>query len=206
MLFRSALGVVAGILAIHELCTIARDHRPVVLAAYLGVLLMIVLAHVRGVEGMVLALGPVVLLTFILAAAAPREDHSSLTSMAVTVFGVVWIGVGLGSVVVLRDGGFSLVLAVLLGTWASDIGAYAIGRLIGHHAALKLAAQELARQKERTEAFDALKAANEATEKARAAEWAWQRRLEGILSISSEAIIAISESGDRKSTRLNSSH
>ena len=46
-----ALGVVAGILAIHELCTIARDHRPVVLAAYLGVLLMIVLAHVRGVEG-----------------------------------------------------------------------------------------------------------------------------------------------------------
>ena len=126
-----ALGVVAGILAIHELCTIARDHRPVVLAAYLGVLLMIVLAHVRGVEGMVLALGPVVLITFIVAAASPREGHSSLTSMAVTVFGVVWIGVGLGSVVILRDGGFSLVLAVLLGTWASDIGAYAIGRMIG---------------------------------------------------------------------------
>jgi phosphatidate cytidylyltransferase len=126
-----ALGVVAGVLAIHELCTIARGHRPVVLAAYLGVAAMVVLAHLRGVEGMVLALGPVVLLTFILAAAAPREDHSSLTSMAVTVFGVVWIGVGLGSVVVLRDGGFSLVLAVLLGTWASDIGAYAIGRLIG---------------------------------------------------------------------------
>ena len=30
-----------------------------------------------------------------------------------------------------RRAGFSLVLAVLLGTWASDIGAYAIGRLIG---------------------------------------------------------------------------
>ena len=126
-----ALGVVAGVLAVHELCAIARDHRPVVLAAYVGVVLMVVLAHLRGVEGMVLALGPVVLITFILAAASPREGHSSLTSMAVTVFGVVWVGVGLGSVVILRDGGFSLVLAVLLGTWASDIGAYAIGRLIG---------------------------------------------------------------------------
>ena len=126
-----ALGVVAGVIAVHELCTIARDHRPVVLAAYLGVIAMVVLAHLRGVEGMVLALGPVVLVTFILAAASPREGHSSLTSMAVTVFGVVWVGVGLGSVIILRDGGFSLVLAVLLGTWASDIGAYAIGRMIG---------------------------------------------------------------------------
>ena len=126
-----ALGVVAGVIAVHELCTIARDHRPVVLAAYVGVVAEIALAHLRGVEGMVIALGPIVLLTFILAAAAPVEGRSSLTSMAVTVFGTVWIGVGLGAVVVLRDGGFSLVLAVLLGTWASDIGAYAIGRMIG---------------------------------------------------------------------------
>ena len=44
-----ALGVVAGVIAIHELCTMARDHRPVVLAACLGVVAMIVLAHVRGV-------------------------------------------------------------------------------------------------------------------------------------------------------------
>ena len=29
-----ALGVVAGVIAVHELCAIARDHRPVVLAAY----------------------------------------------------------------------------------------------------------------------------------------------------------------------------
>ena len=126
-----ALGVVAGVIAVHELCAIARDHRPVVLAAYVGVIAEILLAHLRGVEGMVIALGPIVLLTFILAAAAPVEGRSSLTSMAVTVFGIVWIGVGLGAVVVLRDDGFSLVLAVLLGTWASDIGAYAIGRMIG---------------------------------------------------------------------------
>jgi len=126
-----ALGVVAGVLAAHELWTIARDHRPVMLAGYIGVAAVVLAAHLRGVEGMVLVLGPVVLLTFILAAASPREGHSSLTSMAVTVFGVVWIGVGLGAVVILRDNSFTLVLAVLLGTWASDIGAYAIGRLIG---------------------------------------------------------------------------
>jgi phosphatidate cytidylyltransferase len=126
-----ALGVVAGVLAAHELWTIARDHRPVMLAGYIGVAAEVLAAHLHGVEGMVLVLGPVVLLTFILAAASPHEQHSSLTSMALTVFGVVWIGVGLGAVVVLRDDSFTLVLAVLLGTWASDIGAYAIGRLIG---------------------------------------------------------------------------
>ena len=124
-----ALGVVAGVLAAHELWTIARDHRPVMLAGYIGVAAVVLAAHLHGVEGMALVLGPVVLLTFILAAASPHENHSSLTSMALTVFGVVWIGVGLGAV--LRDDSFTLVLAVLLGTWASDIGAYAIGRLIG---------------------------------------------------------------------------
>jgi phosphatidate cytidylyltransferase len=126
-----ALGVVAGVIAMHELCSMAREQRPVVLAGHAGVVACIVLAHLEGAAGLALALGPALLLTFILAAASPVEGRSSLTSMAVTVFGIAWIGIGLGAVVVLRDGGFTVVLAVLLGTWASDIGAYAIGRMIG---------------------------------------------------------------------------
>ena len=126
-----ALGVVAGVLAIHELCAMAHEQRPVVLAAHIGVVATIVLAHLEGAAGLALALGPAILLTFVLAAASPVPGRSSLTSMAVAVFGIAWIGVGLGSVVVLRDGGFTPVLAVLLGTWTSDIGAYAVGRLIG---------------------------------------------------------------------------
>ncbi len=128
-----ALGAATGVLALHELWTMARTLRPIVIAGYIGVVAVIVAAQFGGIEGMLVVLGPVVLLTFIVAAAVPREGHSSLASMAVTVFGVIWVGVGLGSVVVLRDDSFSLVLAVLLGTWGSDIGAYAVGRLIGRH-------------------------------------------------------------------------
>jgi len=126
-----ALGVVAGVLALHELWTMARNHRPVVIAGYVGVIAMIVAAKLEGVEGMALVLAPTVLVTFIVAAAMPREGHSALTSMAVTVFGVVWVGLGLGAIIVLREQSLDLVLAVLLGTWAGDIGAYAIGRMIG---------------------------------------------------------------------------
>jgi phosphatidate cytidylyltransferase len=109
----------------------ARGHRPVVIAGHVGAVLVVLGAGFGGVEGMVLALAPVLLLAFVLAAAAPVGGGSSLTSIAVTMLGVVWIGVGLGAVVILRDGSFDLVLAVLAGTWAADIGAYAVGRMVG---------------------------------------------------------------------------
>jgi phosphatidate cytidylyltransferase len=126
-----AFGVVVAVLALHELWTMARDHRPVVIAGYAGAVAVVLAAEREGPAGMALVLAPALLLTFVLAAATAREGASALTAMAVTAFGVVWVGVGLGSVVVLRDGSFDLVLAVLLGTWVADIGAYAVGRLIG---------------------------------------------------------------------------
>lgn len=127
----TGFGVVVGLLALHELWTMARGHRPIVIAGYLGVIAVVVGAHLDGNEGMVLALAPTLLIVFILAAISPSPSASSLTGMSVTVFGVVWVGVGLGAVVVLRDASFDIVLAVLAGTWGGDIGAYAIGRLFG---------------------------------------------------------------------------
>lgn len=124
-------GVVVAVLALHELWTMSRDHRPIVITGYVGAVAVVLAAEREGPAGMALVLVPALLLTFVLAAATAREGASALTSMAVTAFGVVWVGVGLGSVVVLRDGSFDLVLAVLLGTWVADIGAYAVGRLIG---------------------------------------------------------------------------
>ncbi len=127
----AAFGVVVAVLALHELWTMARDHRPAVIAGYVGAIAVVIAAHLEGAAGMALVLAPALLITFVVAAATPHHEHSALTSMAVTTFGIVWVGVGLGAVVVLRDGSFDLVLAVLLGTWAADIGAYAIGRMIG---------------------------------------------------------------------------
>ena len=71
---------------------------------------------------------------------ASRARESALGSISVTTFGALYVGGGVASLVALRglDGpsehfGFNLVLAVLLGTWASDIFAYFGGRLLGRH-------------------------------------------------------------------------
>ena len=64
--------------------------------------------------------------------------ESALASIAITLLGAVWIGYGVAFLVLLRGlqpgpnhFGFNVLLAVLLGTWASDIFAYFGGRLFG---------------------------------------------------------------------------
>ena len=53
--------------------------------------------------------------------------------MAASTFGPLWLGAGLGSVVLLRTApdGASLVLLCLALAWASDTGGYIAGRLLG---------------------------------------------------------------------------
>ena len=79
----------------------------------------------------------------------PRCASSAAVQLAVTTFGVVWIGFGFGFLVAIRDipspsgWGRELLLAVLLGVWGSDIAAYVAGRLLGRR---KLARADLAQQ------------------------------------------------------------
>src|SRR5258707_4751913 len=71
--------------------------------------------------------------------AAFSFGESALASLGVTVLGVVWIGYGVAFPVLLRGlhapshFGFNVLLAVLIGTWASDIFAYSGGRPLGRH-------------------------------------------------------------------------
>ena len=71
---------------------------------------------------------------FVLGMAVPRESGPSLTAaMSLTTFGVVWIGMAIAHGVLLRElpHGGGLVVAVLLGTFVGDTGAYLGGRLLG---------------------------------------------------------------------------
>jgi phosphatidate cytidylyltransferase len=133
----AAFAAVAGAIGCHELYGMARVHRPMVIAGHVGTLIAILGALAAGVEWALAALPITLLVSFILAAGVSMRE-SAIVSIAVTMLGPLWIGLGLASLVLLRetgsdDLGFNLLLAVLLGTWASDIFAYFGGRLLGRH-------------------------------------------------------------------------
>jgi phosphatidate cytidylyltransferase len=126
---------VVGVLAAHELFAMARATRPMVFAGQLGTLIAIVGAHWAGVEWVVAAVPITLLLAFLMAAAVSMKE-SATVSIAITLLAPVWIGSGLAALVLLRDlppndFGFNILLAVLLGTWSSDIFAYFGGRFFG---------------------------------------------------------------------------
>lgn len=64
-----------------------------------------------------------------------REDRRRITlSVAITLLGIYWIGIPLAHAVMLRglpDHGGALLINVLVGTFAADTGAYAVGRMFG---------------------------------------------------------------------------
>ena len=65
-----------------------------------------------------------------------RHRDGIVGSMGVTLLGIVWIGIPLVHAVLLRDlpdHGAALIVDVLVGTFAADTGAYAVGRMFGCH-------------------------------------------------------------------------
>jgi len=130
-----AVAVIGAALGLDELYRMTKLHRPIVIAGQLGAAGMIVGAHWGGLQWALFPLPLLLFLTFLLAAMVAMRE-SATVSVAITVFGVVWIGFGVASLVLLRDTpdiGGDLLFAVVLGTWAADIFAYFGGRALGRH-------------------------------------------------------------------------
>ena len=132
-----ALGVAAVLIGCHELYGMARRHRPMVIAGHLAAAGMVVGAHWSGIDWALLPLPMALFASFLLAAGVSMRE-SATVSIAVTMLGPAYIGLGMASLVLLRDygsdeTGFNVLLAVVLGTWASDIFAYFGGRAFGRH-------------------------------------------------------------------------
>lgn len=131
-----AIAMVAiGLLCLREYFQMTAPLRPIQMAAYIAVVAMVVAAYFGTAFNILLvATASFPLLFFFGARRRSREDI--VVAMGVTVLGAVWIGLPLVHAVLLRDlpdHGAALLIDVLVGTFATDTGAYATGRMFGAH-------------------------------------------------------------------------
>src|SRR5438067_8750757 len=129
-----ALVALGSVIGLHEFWLLTRPLSPLSPAGYIGALLGLVGAELGGLPWM---LGGV-LTAFPLAFALKGISASRQTptaSISATVMGAVWIGCGLGLLLLLRDlhRGRLVAFAVLIAVWAGDTLAYLGGRLLGRH-------------------------------------------------------------------------
>lgn len=126
-----ALGILPlAIIAIGELFDLYADAEPVRLAGFIGVIALILAAYFGDGFHVLLTL-----LAFfpVLFAVTLMQRRAGTLGMAITVFGVVWIGVSLAHGVLLRDlpHGGGIIVDILVGTFVGDSGAYIGGRWFG---------------------------------------------------------------------------
>jgi phosphatidate cytidylyltransferase len=131
-LFAGAL-VVLAILGLREFFRMAEPEQPFLLPAYAVAAGMVIAAHYGTAFNVMLVFAAIFPLTFLFAAA--RRTHEAITiSIALTVLGVAWMGLGFSHAVLLRDlptHGGALLIDVLVATFVHDTAAYAAGRLFG---------------------------------------------------------------------------
>jgi phosphatidate cytidylyltransferase len=118
-----------------ELFRMTRTVEPLIPVAFAATSGIIAAAYYGDHFQIVLALAASFPLIF--AAGALRGDREGVTgSVAITVFGLVWIAIPFAHAVLLRelpDHGAALLVDVLVATIISDTAAYAGGRLFGSH-------------------------------------------------------------------------
>jgi phosphatidate cytidylyltransferase len=124
-----------GVLCLREYFLMTAPSRPLQPAAYLALAAMIAAAYFGTAFNVLLvATASFPLLFFFGARRRPRDGV--VVAMGATVLGAVWIGLPLVHAVLLRDlpeHGAALLIDVLVGTFATDTGAYATGRMFGSH-------------------------------------------------------------------------
>jgi phosphatidate cytidylyltransferase len=134
LVFAAAM-VGIGALCLREYLAMTGEMRPIDRAAYIAVAALIVAAHFGTAFNVLLVLAASFPLLFALGAGGRRREGVTV-SIGVTLLGIVWIGIPLAHAVLLRDlpnHGAALLVDVLIGTFATDTGAYATGRTFGAH-------------------------------------------------------------------------
>jgi phosphatidate cytidylyltransferase len=122
-----------AILGLREFFRMAASIHPIVLPGYATVAGMVLAAHFGDSFQILLVFAALLPAAFVFAAV--RRSHELITtSIAFTVLGVAWMGLGFSHAVLLRDlptHGAALLIDVLVATFLSDTAAYGAGRLFG---------------------------------------------------------------------------
>ncbi len=127
--------VAIGLLCLREYFEMTAELRPLRPVACVAVAATIAAAYFGSAFNVLLLAAASFPLLFVFGARMrPREGV--VVAMGATVLGAVWIGLPLVHAVLLRDlpdHGAALLIDVLVGTFATDTGAYATGRMFGTH-------------------------------------------------------------------------
>ena len=132
-LFAAAL--IGGLIALHELYAMGRGLRPLVLGGYVGLILTLLGAEVGEISWMVGGIFATVVIAFVVFGFSDARP-SATAAISLTLLGVVWVGGGLASFMLLREipeNGRLVVFTVLIAVFADDTAAYFVGRTIGRH-------------------------------------------------------------------------
>jgi phosphatidate cytidylyltransferase len=125
---------VLGVICLHELLRMYEGLRPVKLAGFAALAGLGVAALLGDERQVLLAMVAFVPVMFLIALAMPEREGVTVTDgMAVTVFGVFWVGMAIAHAILLRETphGDGIVIDILVGTFVGDTGAYLGGRSFG---------------------------------------------------------------------------
>ena len=131
----AAAMILIGVLCLREFVTMSHESRPMAIPAYLGMAALVVAAEFGTAFNVLLILAATFPVMFAFALNAQQRD-GAMVSIAVTLLGIVWIGLPLAHAVLLRElpsHGAALLIDVLVGTFVTDTAAYATGRMFGSH-------------------------------------------------------------------------
>jgi len=130
-----AFAAVAALIAIHEYTVMVRGLGPLALASYVGSALALLGAELSGIDWMFGGALVTLVLAFLFKAISDVRTAAT-AAVSSTLLGSVWIGCGLGFLILIRALPTHAELAVytvLLAVWAGDTFAYFGGRLLGRH-------------------------------------------------------------------------
>lgn len=119
-----------AIVCAHEFFRMYEPVHPVRMGGFIGIIALCVAAHVGGREHLALIVVVTFLIVFLLSFA---QVKTTAVGVAMTIFGVTWIGLGVAHAILLRDvdHGADVLIDVLAGTFVGDTAAYLGGRAVG---------------------------------------------------------------------------